>query len=75
MYKVIITKLAAKHVKSLEDAFKDRDIIIDTSPSLSEEPGLSDVTISNVHPITLTPLMWWILHNIDKSDYNQIIIS
>lgn len=75
MYKVRITKLAAKHVKPLEDAFKDREIEISIDKPLSEEYDLYDVTISNIHPVTMTPLMWWILHHIEKSDYCEIIIS
>jgi len=75
MYTVEITKLKESYVAALQLAFKDRDITMEILPPLSEEPGLFDVTISNVHPVTMTPLMWWILHHIDKSDYYNIIIS
>lgn len=75
MYTVEITKLKEGYVAALQLAFKDRDIAMEILPPLSEEPGLYDVTISNVHPVTMTPLMWWILHHIDKSDYYEIIIS
>lgn len=75
MYTVEITKLKEGYVAALQLAFMDRDITMEILPPLSEEPGLYDVTISNVHPVTMTPLMWWILHHIDKSDYYEIIIS
>lgn len=77
MYTVEITKLKEQHTARLQETFKDRDIIMEILPPLSEEPesGLYDVTISNIHPVTMTPLMWWILHHIDISDYRTIIIS
>ena len=75
IYNVEISKLKEKHVIGLQEAFKDRDITVEILPPLSEEPGLYDVTISNIHPVTMTPLMWWILHHIEKSDYYEIIIS
>lgn len=73
MYMVEILLLKEKYNADLMEAFKDRDIKIYIRESL--EPGYSYVTISNVHPVTMTPLMWWILHHIDKSDYYEIIIS
>ena len=75
MYKVEISKLAAKHVKPLEDAFNDRDVQIMSYKPNQEEYDLYEVEIRNIHPVTMTPLMWWILHHIDKSDYYNIIIS
>lgn len=75
MYTVEITKLKEKYIAELQEAFKDRDITLEILPPLSEEPGLFDVTISNIYVVTMTPLMWWILHHIDKSDYYEIIIS
>lgn len=74
MYTVQILLLKEKYIVDIENAFEDRDdITTEVHPSI--EPGLSYMTISNVHQVTMTPLMWWILHHIDKSDYYQIIIS
>lgn len=75
MYIVEIHKLREKHIEKLQEAFKDRDIIMDILPPLSEEPGQYDVKISNIHPVTMTPLIWWLLHHIETCDYREIIIS
>lgn len=75
MFTVKISDLAAKHVKPLEDAFKDRDIEISSYKIYIAEYDVYQVKISNIHPVTMTPLMWWILHHIDRSDYHEIIIS
>ena len=75
MYTVKITDLKEKYIAELLEAFKDRDITLEVGHSRSEDPALFEVKISNIHPVTMTPLMWWILHHIDKSDYYEIIIS
>jgi len=75
MYTVEIIQLKEKHMAALQEAFKDRDITLEKLPMQYELPGLVEVRISNIHPVTMTPLMWWILHHIDKSDYYNIIIS
>ena len=75
MYIVYIRDLKEKHIAALVDAFMDRDITMEVGHPRSEDPILYDVKISNIHPVTMTPLMWWMLHHIDKSDYYEIIIS
>lgn len=75
MYTMEIRKLNEKQADILQIAFKDRDVIIEVLPPLSEEPGVMDVTISNIHPVTMTPLIMWVLHHIDKSDYYEIVIG
>ena len=74
-YTMEIHKLNERQANILEVAFKDRDVIIDVLPPLSEELGVMDVTISNIHPVTMTPLIMWVLHHIDKCHYEKIEIS
>ena len=75
MYTLEISKLKKEHAVKLVEMFKDRDLQITCLPPLSEEPGVEDVEIENIHEVTITPLIMWILHHIDKSDYYEIIIS
>lgn len=75
MYTMEIFELNEKQADILQMAFKDRDVIINVYPPLSKEPGVLDVTIFNIHPVTMTPLIMWVLHHIEKSDYYEIIIS
>lgn len=74
-YTMEISKLNERQANILQVAFKDRDVIIEVLPPLSEELGVVDVTISNIHPVTMTPLIMWVLHHIEKSQYYEIIIS
>lgn len=74
-YTMEISKLNERQADILQVAFKDRDVIIEVLPPLSEELGVMDVTISNIHPVTMTPLIMWVLHHIEKSQYYEIIIS
>ena len=74
-YTMEISKLNERQANILQVAFKDRDVIIEVLPPLSEELGVVDVTISNIHTVTMTPLIMWVLHHIEKSQYYEIIIS
>lgn len=75
MYLVRIYDLKRSEASKIVDAFKDRDI--ETSVILLEPNSeqICDLVISNIHEVTITPLMMWILHHIDRSDYYKIIIS
>lgn len=75
-YTMEIRKLNERQADILAVAFKDRpNIIIEALPPFSGESGVLDVTISNIHPVTMTPLIMWILHHIEKRHYYEIKIS
>ena len=77
MYTMEIIHLDERQANILQVAFKDRpNIIIEMLPPFDvDATGVLDVTISNIHPVTMTPLIMWILHHIEKRYYNEIKIS
>lgn len=75
MYLVRIYNIKRSEASKIVDAFKDRDVETSVIYVEPEQDKICDLVISNIHEVTMTPLMWWILHHIDKSDYYEIIIS
>lgn len=70
-FTVSIEELISKDVKRLEDAFSDRDVVI--IPHKVNDDHY-DVVISHVGTVTMTPLMMWILHHIERNHYYRIEI-
>lgn len=75
MYLVRIYDLKRSEASKIVEAFQDRDIETGVFLLEPEAEQTCDLVISNIHEVTITPLMMWILHHIDKNDYNQLVIS
>ena len=73
MYQVNIYDLAGTEANKIIEAFRDRDII--TEWAQGDTSNIGNLIICNIHEVTITPLMMWILHHINRSDYNRIVIS
>lgn len=70
-FTVSIEALISKDVKRLEDALSDRDLVI--IPEKIDDDHY-DVVISHIGTVTMTPLMMWILHHIERNHYYRIEI-
>lgn len=66
-----IDNLAATDTQRLIDTLSDRDIVI--IPTKVDEKHF-DVVISHIGTVTMTPLMMWILHHIDRKNYYRMEI-
>ena len=70
-YTIMIYEILAEKGLEIIEAFADRDINIE----LVEVGRSYDMSITNVHEITMTPFMIWFLHHVDNGDYYKLVIS
>jgi hypothetical protein len=66
-----IENLLAADTQRLIDTLSDRDIVI--IPDKVDEDHF-DVVISHIGTVTMTPLMMWILHHINRKNYYRMEI-
>lgn len=66
-----IDNLIAADTQRLIDTLSDRDIVI--IPTKVDVDHF-DVVISHIGTVTMTPLMMWILHHIDRKNYYRMEI-
>lgn len=75
MYQMTITCLENSIADKIEETFKDRDVKIDRWPVKDDgADGICDIEITNIHPVTMTPLMIWLLHHTENDSYYSIEI-
>lgn len=69
-YVVVVYEITKEKANEIIKAFADRDIKID----IDENDDICNMTIRNIHKVTMTPFMIWFLHHVDNGDYYKLTI-